>query len=146
MKSEGSRQVVDSWVKSMVHNDLDAQAELCTQDVIHDYPQSGERIRGWGNVRAIAENYPGGLPQDVNLETTGSEDKWVLTPSFSLLRIEGTGDVYTVLGTARYPDGVTWHAMALVELRAGKIAKVTWVVGAPFDPPAWRKQWVERLT
>ena len=32
-------------------------------DWILDYPQSGERIRGHANERAIADNYPGGLPE-----------------------------------------------------------------------------------
>jgi hypothetical protein len=37
---------------------------------------------------SLGTYYPGGLPQDVKIQTTGSEDKWVLTPSFSVLRIE----------------------------------------------------------
>jgi hypothetical protein len=114
--------------------------------MVIDYPQSGERIRGWDNVRAAHENYPGGLPQDAAGKVIGSEDKWVLGPSFNILRIEGTGDIYTIVGSAKYPDGLTWQVMALVELRSGKIAKTTEIYGAPFDPPPWRAQWVERMT
>ena len=66
--------------------------------------------------------------------------------NFTLLRIEGTGDVYTFFGRAKYPDGVTWHVMSIIEVRSAKIAKTTWVFGAPFDSPASRAQWVERLT
>jgi hypothetical protein len=36
--------------------------------------------------------------------------------------------------------------MSLIELRSGKIVKTTEVYGAPFDPPPWRAQWVERVT
>jgi hypothetical protein len=36
--------------------------------------------------------------------------------------------------------------MALIELRSGKIARTTEVYGAPFEPPKWRAQWVERIT
>jgi hypothetical protein len=114
--------------------------------MVVEYPQSGERIRGWSNIRAAAENYPGGLPQDLAGKVVGSEDRWVVGPSFNVLRIEGTGDTYTLVGSATYPDGKTWQLMSLVELRSGKIAKTIEVHGAPFDPPAWRSKWVERTT
>jgi hypothetical protein len=47
-----------------------------------EYPQSGERIRGWSNIRAVAENYPGGLPKDVVGKVVGSEDKSRRRPTF----------------------------------------------------------------
>jgi hypothetical protein len=141
-----SRQVVEHFVEGLITHDLDRQAEVCAHDMVIEYPQSGERIRGWNNVRAVAENYPGGLPKDVAGKVVGSEDKWVVGPSFNVLRIEGTGDVYTLIGSATYPDGKTWQLVSLIELRSGKIAKTTDVYGEPFDPPAWRSKWVERTT
>jgi hypothetical protein len=63
----------------------------------------------------------------------------------ALLRIVGTGDVYTVIGQANYPDGSIWHGAALVELRDGAVSTVTWVWGANFDAPEWRAKWVERI-
>src|SRR5207253_4993139 len=109
-------------------------------------PQSGERIRDWDNFRAAHESYPGGLPQGVAAKVVRSEDKWVLGPSFNILRIEGTGDIYTLVGSASYPDGRTWQVMALLELRSGKAARTTEDNGAHFDPPAWRAEWVVRRT
>jgi hypothetical protein len=94
----------------------------------------------------VAENYPGGLPKDLEGKLIGSEDKWVAGPSFNVLRIEGSGDVYTLVGSATYPDGQTWQVISIIELRSGRIAKATEVYGAPFDPPPWRAQWVERIT
>jgi hypothetical protein len=144
--SATNRQVVERYVKALTDRDLNLQAEVCTTDLVVDYPQSGERIRGWANVRAVHENYPGGLPRDLDGKVIGSEDKWVVGPSFNVLRIEGTGDIYTVIGSARYPDGKTWQVVSLIELRSGKIAKTTEVYGAPFDAPPWRSHWVERIT
>src|SRR5260370_37453541 len=112
--------------------DLDIQAEGCAPDMIVEYPQSGERIRGWANVRAVLENYPSGLPEGKG-KLIGSEDKWVVGPSFNVLRIEGRGDVYTLVGSARYPDGQTCPVAVLLEFRSGKIAKTTENYGAPFD-------------
>ena len=142
-----NRHVVEQYVKGLVARDLDLQAEVCAPDMITEYPQSGERIRGWANVRAMSENYPSGLPKDLAAgKVIGSEDKWVVGPGFHVLRIEGTGDVYTLVGSAMYPDGKTWQVISVVEVRAGKVAKTTEVYGAPFDPPEWRAQWVERIT
>ena len=146
MAPKTNRQVVDRYVKGLIARDLELQASVCAPDMVIDYPQSGERVRGWVNVRAVHESYPGGLPQDVAGKVIGSEDKWVVGPSFNVLRIEGTGDIYTLIGSATYPDGKTWQVVSLIELRSGKIAKTTEVYGAPFDPPPWRSHWVERIT
>jgi hypothetical protein len=75
----------------------------------------------------------------------GAEDRWVLTPTFAPLRIEGSGDVYTYVGTVRYPNGQTWQMIAIIELRAGKIARMTAWFAAPFEAPAWRAPFVERF-
>jgi len=139
-----NREVVQRYVDALVARDLDASAEVCAPDMVTEYPQSGERFRGLANIRAVAENYPGGLPKDLSGKVIGSEDKWVVGPSFNVLRIEGTGDIYTIIGSATYPDGMTWQVMSLVELRAGKIARTTELFGAPFDAPAWRSKWAER--
>jgi hypothetical protein len=146
MSPVGSRQVVERYVKGLIDNDLDLQSEVCAADMILEFPQSNERFRGWANVRAQAENYPAGMPHTDMAKVVGSEDKWVLTPSFSVLRVEGTGNVYTLVGSITYPDGKTWQVMALVELRSGLIAKVNMVFGPPSDPPEWRAQWVEAMS
>ena len=146
MAPKTNREVVEQYVRGLMTRDLDTQAEVCAPDMVTEFPQSGERFRGWTNIRAVAENYPGGLPQDLTSRVIGSEDKWVLGPSFNVLRIEGSGDVYTLVGSAKYPDGKTWQLMSLVELKGGKIAKTTEVYGEPFEAPAWRSQWVERTS
>ena len=143
MAPKTNREVVQRYVDALVARDLDASAEVCAPDMVTEYPQSGERFRGLANIRAVAENYPGGLPKDLSGKVIGSEDKWVVGPSFNVLRIEGTGDIYTIIGSATYPDGMTWQVMSLVELRAGKIARTTELFGAPFDAPAWRSKWAE---
>ncbi len=77
MTSETNRHVVERYVRALTDRDLNLQAEVCAPDIVVGYPQSGERIRGWANVRAIHENYPGGLPKDLDGKVIGSEDKWV---------------------------------------------------------------------
>ena len=68
----------------------------------------------------------------------------MLTPMFTQLRIEGSGDTYTYVGWVEYPNGETWQMIAIIELRAGKIARMTSWYPAPFEAPAWRAPYVER--
>jgi hypothetical protein len=43
-------------------HDFDVMDEVFADDAVVEYPQSGERIRGCTNIRAVEENYPG-LPK-----------------------------------------------------------------------------------
>jgi hypothetical protein len=63
----------------------------------------------------------------------------------TVVRIVGSGDVWWGEGIARYPDGSTWHAASILELRNGKVFRETAYWAPPFDPPAWRAQWVESI-
>jgi len=148
MAEPGGREVIDRWARALEAKDFDAQAELLADDFVDEMPQSGERTRGKANWLAISRNYPGGVgtldPGASRL--VGAEDRWVMTPTFSVLRIEGSGNVYTYSGTARYANGETWDIIAIIELRDGKIAKSTTWYAAPFEAPAWRTPFVERFT
>jgi hypothetical protein len=52
---------------------------------------------------AILENYQG-LPDGTIQTVRGAEDKWVLTLSWTPLRITGTGDHYSVERRLVYPQ------------------------------------------
>jgi ketosteroid isomerase-like protein len=105
--------------------------ELSADDVIQEWPQSGERIRGRDNAKAINDNYPA---------MTGS------TPRLSLRRVSGEGAHWVVEGTIDYGDGTPVSYVAVAELRDGRIARITDYFGSPFEAPAWREKWVERIS
>src|SRR5256886_4494204 len=107
-------------------------------------PQSGERIRGLANNRTTNENYPG-LPNVKTHRITGSPDKWVTTPSFTILKITGTGDDYTTGSVATYPDGSVWHAVDIFHFRAGKILHHVAYFAAALEAPEWRAPWGGRF-
>lgn len=143
-----NRQVVERFIAAMNASDLDTAAECLADDVVEDYPQSGERIRGRANRRAVIENYPGRAEHDFAPHKRGSivgEDQWVMTPTMSLLRLNGSGERYTATGEVTYPNGETWHVIQLIELRAGKIAKMITYFAAPFEPAPYRAPFVERM-
>lgn len=145
MAEQGGRAIVERFARAIEDKDFETQAELLADDYVDEMPQSGERIRGRESALAIARGYPGGVGTVKRERVVGAEDKWVLTPSLSILRIEGSGDVYTYVGTIRYQNGETWQLMAIVELRGGKIAKSTTWYAAPFEAPEWRAPFVERF-
>jgi ketosteroid isomerase-like protein len=146
MAEQSARAVVEAFVRAIETKDFDAQGALVTDDYVDEMPQSGERIRGRDNARAIAENYPGGVGTlDPAHRLVGADDRWVMTPTFSILRIEGSGNSFTFAGTLQYPaSGEVWHFIAIADVRDGKIAKTTTYYAAPFEAPAWRAPYVER--
>lgn len=145
MAAPTNEDVVRAYTRAIVANDGDAMARLRDPDWTCDYPQSGELIRGHANDRAIADDYPGGLPEVDPGRIVGSEDRWVVTPSFTFERIAGSGDTWWVEGVARYPAGSVWHVVSMYRVRDGRIHREVTYWAAPFDPPAWRAAWVEPI-
>jgi len=146
MGEQTNREVVERYAQAIMARDMDTLGQLRHRDYVSEWPQSGDRIRGHANARAIDEHYPTDLGPLEKKAIHGSEDRWVITPVGTLLRVTGSGDVYSAHFTGVYPgDPRPWQIAAFVELRDGKVVKETIIFGAPFDAPAWRAQWVERM-
>jgi ketosteroid isomerase-like protein len=146
----GNRQAVERFSRAMSEDDFDTQDALVHDDYILDYPQSGERIRGRANRRALIEQYPGRVETGMKPSfdrIVGMDDQFVTSPfpAWNVIHLAGSGDEYQVIGAVRYPDGKTWHFVALLTLREGKIWRETDYFAEPFEPPAWRSQWAERI-
>ena len=137
--TESTRQVVDRWVASMNSGDIDASAAALHEDVVEIYPQSGEEFRGRESIRNLLRHFEsrGGVAPEVD-RVTGSEDRWVMSPSFTLVRAAGSGDEFTVAGRVRYPNGEEWHLVQLIRMRDGLIGQLTSYFAAPFEAQEWR--------
>ena len=103
--------------------------EWSTDDFVEEWPQSGERITREAGIR-LGESYE---------EMSGT------SPSFTYKRMLGGGDVFVVEGTIDYGDGVPVSYVGVGELRDGKIAKMTEYFANPFEAPAWRAPFVEKM-
>lgn len=143
MSGEGNRAVVERYVKAWPGR-FDTLGELRHQDFVEEWPQSRELVRGHEAYRKIHENYPGGLPAAETNRIIGSEDRLVLSPSFTPVRVQGAGDFFTIEGVNTYPDGAVYYTVATLELRDGKVWRQRTYFGQPFDAPEWRSAWVER--
>ncbi len=139
-----NREILEVFFQALNRRDWDGVEGLVDDDYVWEMPQSGERVRGIANNRELNENYPG-LPDVQTRRITGSEDKWVTTPSWTVLKITGTGDDYTTESVATYPDGSVWHSVDIFRFRGGKILHQTAYFAATLEAPEWRARWVERF-
>jgi hypothetical protein len=108
-------------------------------------PQSGERVGGEKNNRTMNDNYPAGLPDIETHRITGSQDRWVTTPSWTVLKITGTGDDYISESRVTNPDGSVWHAVDIFHFRSGRILSQAAYFAPTLAAPDWRARWVERF-
>lgn len=100
--------------------------DIYVEDVICDFPQSGERIRGRTNLVAQRSAQPD-------------------SPRVSkVLRITGSGGVWVSEVVITY-DGKPWDTVNIHEFQGDKIFHETQYFSQPFAPAAWRAQWVEHL-
>ena len=101
----------------------DVVDDIYHDDVEVEYPQSGERILGKGNLRALRLTYPADL-------------------TFKVHRIRGAGDLWITEYVIGY-DGKPVHVVSIMEFRSGRVERETRYFADPFEPPQWRTQWVE---
>jgi|ERR671912_662754 hypothetical protein len=100
------------------------------EDYVMEMPQSGERIRGRENMRAMQEAYP----TDPNAP-----------PSVRLRRVIVREGLWVAEGVSEY-GGVQASGVVLVfELRDGKMWRDRWYFAEPFKVPEWRAHLVERM-
>ena len=136
------------YIRAIQEKDFGALEQMVHPDYSAEYPQSGERVRGFAAFRAQMENYPGGLPaadaDDPRTKVLGDEERWAITPGYTVLPLAGP-ERYTTVSRALYPDGSRWWVVSILTLRDGKVAHAETYFAPEFDPPEWRKGMVEIL-
>lgn len=106
--------------------DINTEHDIYDDDVICDYPQSGERIFGRNNLQALRGYHPG-------------------KPSgFRVRRILGKGDIWITEYIINY-QGKPAYTVSIMEFRDDKVIHETQYFADPFEAPAWRSQWVEPI-
>jgi len=96
---------------------------------VQEWPQSGERMRREGSKRAF-EQYEG---------ATGT------SPTMKIRSVLESGDLAVVQGTIDYGNGVPVSYVGIAEFQDGKILRMTEYFADPFEAPAWRAEFVEKM-
>src|SRR5215212_9586675 len=104
-------------------DDIVRASEIYADDAVVEWPQGGERLRGKANIIAFRSTYPA-------------------RQQFELHRITGCHDFWVNEYTIRYDDRSVM-VVGLMEFRDDKVVRERIYFGEPWEPPAWRAQWVE---
>ena len=138
MNGDEHEDVMRGWARVVREHDWDHMDEYVHSDAVLEYPQSGERFVGLGNIRGQFENYPGLTPGTTELQEIIGGTKYALTPNYTVIAVEGSGDKGAAIMRVSYPDQSQWYAINLYELRDGKIARSRSFFAQDFDAPEWR--------
>jgi hypothetical protein len=111
--------------------DIEAEHAIYAADAVLDYPQSGERFRGRGNIQA---------------QRGGHAAK----RHFTIRRISGIGDLWVSEFIITY-DGVPTFTVSIMEFTEGYVTHETQYFGDKFEAASRRRTrpagpWVARLS
>jgi ketosteroid isomerase-like protein len=106
-------------------DDVTGASEIYSDDAVLEFPQGKERIRGKANIIAFRSAYPANVTIEVH-RITGRQDLWVNE-------------------LILWYDGKPMNVVSIMEVRDGKIVRERNYYGEPWEPPAWRAQWVEPM-
>lgn len=106
-------------------NDFSNEHQICCDDAVLDYAQSGERIRGRANIQASRTAQPN-------------------KKCFEVRRILGSGDLW-ITECIIYYDEKPFYTVSIMEFRDGKVAHETQYFGEPFARGASRSRFVEQI-
>lgn len=120
------REALDAHWRASAAGDANAEHDIYDENAICDYPQSGERILGRANLQDLRSHHPG-------------------KPSgFKVSRMLGKGDLWITEYLITY-QGRPAFTVSIMEFRNAKVVHETQYFADPFQAPAWRSQWVQRI-
>jgi len=138
------RALAERLVEILGREEYDRLGEVYAADVVVEFPQSGERFRGIENVRGQFENYPGSGAIETRVADVIGGTAYALTPMYTVVAVEGSGDSGTSIVRTRYPDGSFWWIVSPYELEGGRIARIRSFFAPEFEAPAWREPYWDR--
>ena len=124
MEERDIRMAIDRHWAASAAGDQIAEHEIYHDDVVCEYPQSGEIIRGRQNLQALRSHHPD-RPSEFNVR-----------------RIAGGGHFWVTEYVITY-EGKRAYTVSIMEFQDEKVVRETQYFADPFDAPAWRAQWVD---
>lgn len=118
MSEQENRIALERLVQAFQKRDADAIADLVHEDVVEEYPQSGERIRGKQDYLSVFESIP-------------------LMPNVLEYRLTLSGDLAIAERTVEYGGNRSYNT-AITEMEDGKVKRARQYFATPFEAPQWR--------
>ena len=124
-QTQNNRVALDQHWAASASGNLEAEHQIYDDNVLCEYPQSGEKILGRHNLQALRTHHP---------------EK----PSgFAIRRIAGMNDLWITEYVINYTASVV-QTVSIMEFQNGRVIHETQYFCEPFKAPAWRSQWVEK--
>ena len=132
--------IIGALIDVLNRNDWGALDQIFAPNAVIEYPQSGEVFRGVANHRAVFENYPGGLAEGRvdPVKLVPEAPKYAITPMYTMVAVEGSGDRGTGTFKTAYPDGSVWWVIVMYRAEGDRIAHAAIYFAPAFDAPDWR--------
>jgi ketosteroid isomerase-like protein len=122
---QSNREAVERFFAASERGEADVVAALVDDEMVMEWPQSGERFVGRANVLAAM------AAVEVKPEFAGEP------------RLIGSGSVWVLMVPLRYGKDILQY-VAVLELEAGKIRHATGYWGAPFPAQESRAAFAAR--
>ena len=120
MSEHENRDALERLVRAFQERDVVAIADLVHDDIVEEYPQSGETIRGKQNYLNVFENIP-------------------LMPNVLEYRLTLSGELAIAERTVEYGGNRSYNT-AITEMEDGKVKRARQYFAVPFEAPQWRAQ------
>ena len=125
VQEEQIRRALDEHWAASDANDFETEHRIYHEDAVLEYPQSGERTRGRRNIQSQRASQPS-------------------NKRFAVRRMIGRGELWITEFILTYDDKPS-YTVSIMEFRGEKVARETQYFADPFEAPAFRAQWVERM-
>src|SRR5271170_7520095 len=125
VRDQQIRAALDQHWAASDASDFETEHLIYHEDAVLEYPQSGERTLGRSNIQNQRASQPS-------------------KKRFSIRRIIGGGDLWVTELIISY-DGKPSYTVSIMEFRDDKVARETQYFADPFEAPAGRGQWGERM-
>jgi hypothetical protein len=125
MKTTDGREVLERILDATERHDIEALRPLMHDEIVGEWPQSGERFRGPDNAIGAM------TATDQKPEVAGQA------------RIVGAGDVWVLMLPLKYGSD-PYQYVGVFELDDGRLRHVTEYFGGPFPPQESRVPFADR--
>jgi ketosteroid isomerase-like protein len=125
MGDQQIRAALDQHWAASDASDFETEHRIYLDDAVLEYPQSGERIRGRGNIQITRTIQPN-------------------KKRFTVQRIVGSGGLWVTEFILSY-DGKPSYTVSIMEFQGDKVARETQYFADPFEASPARAPYVERV-